>query len=84
MDPHHDRQRALQRDTEVHVQRDEDVEVEAVLADLWLDTLHKQRLNMYLKKNKETKKQKTFFMSCIPAFMLMSFLESKRVSQQHR
>lgn len=48
MDPHHDRQRALQRDTEVHVQRDEDVEVEAVLADLWLETLQLQRLNMYL------------------------------------
>lgn len=34
MDPHHDRQWALQRGAEVHIQRDKDVEVQTVLADL--------------------------------------------------
>lgn len=38
VDPHHDRQRVPQRNTEVHVQGDKDVEVEAVLAHLWLET----------------------------------------------
>lgn len=35
MDPHHDRQRALQRGAEVHIHRDKDVEVETVLTDLF-------------------------------------------------
>lgn len=34
VDPHHDRHGAPQRRAEVHVHWDEDVEVEAVLADL--------------------------------------------------
>ena len=35
MDPHHDRQQTPQRGVEVHIQRDKDVEVETVLADLF-------------------------------------------------
>lgn len=39
VDPHHDREGALQRDAEVHIQRDKDVEVETILADLTLDNV---------------------------------------------
>lgn len=49
VDPHHDGQGAPHRDAEVHVQRNEDVEVQTVLADLCLETLE-EMLNICLLK----------------------------------
>lgn len=74
MDPHHDRQRSLQRATEVHVQRDEDVEVEAVLAHLCSERLQYTKVGYVF-----IQKKRLFFMTLDPSIYILVLQEEPKI-----